>query len=260
MIRGLYIAASGLAARQAEQENLSNDIANINTSGYKKSSLAMKSFDDIMLMSMEKYNNGNGYYKAIGKMDLGVGIDTSKVDLSSGSPVQTGRNLDFMIQGDGFFTVQDSAGAEKLTRDGKFVIGNDGYLQTAAGYKVLGSDHKPIKLDNKDFTVSENGTITSGKTSAKLLINKIVPNSQTAQNYVIKDAGNLYDYDKNKASVQVSSDSSVKQGFVEQSNVDAVDIMTKLITVMRSYESNQKVFQTVNEAVGKTVNEVGSVR
>ncbi|WP_027307518.1 flagellar hook-basal body complex protein [Caloramator sp. ALD01] len=102
MIRGLYIASSGLILRQIQQENLSNNIANINNPGFKNDKICFKSFNEVLLQNYDKKVGNTNFKQILGTMPMGIGLDETKTDFSQGILEETGRNLDFAIEGDGF--------------------------------------------------------------------------------------------------------------------------------------------------------------
>ncbi|MCX7885342.1 MAG: flagellar hook-basal body complex protein [Caloramator sp.] len=253
MIRGLYIAASGMITRQVQQENLSNDVANINTPGYKKDKTVLKTFEEVMIENKDRIINGKAFKNPIGKMNMGVAIDDVKTDYSQGVLEETYRNLDFAINGEGFFTVVDNNN-KYYTRDGRFKIDTDGNLITVDGYKVLGINERnnqvPIKIKDSDFKLSSDGSFDSANGKMRFLISSL--NEQDLQ----KSSSNLF---KSNSQPRITT-SDVRQGFLEKSNVDSIEVITNMITIMRNYESSQKIIQQMDETLGKTVNEVGSLR
>ncbi|WDC83964.1 flagellar hook-basal body complex protein [Caloramator sp. mosi_1] len=102
MIRGLYIASSGMISRQLQQENLSNNIANLNNPGFKNDKISFKSFHEVLLQNYDKKLGNKNFKQLLGTMPLGIGIDETKTDFSQGILEETGRNLDFAIEGEGF--------------------------------------------------------------------------------------------------------------------------------------------------------------
>jgi flagellar basal-body rod protein FlgG len=100
MIRGLYTAASAMIARQAQQENLSNNIANVNTPGYKKDSLSFKSFEEYMIQNYDNNVGGKSFPRKLGNLEFGVGVDSTKTYFEQGIIQDTGRDLDFALNGD----------------------------------------------------------------------------------------------------------------------------------------------------------------
>ena len=251
MIRGLYTAASGMITDQVEQDNLSNDIANINTPGYKKSNVAVKSFEQLVVENKDKYAGNNNFKNELGKMEFGVGVDGVSTDYSQGIIDDTGRNLDFAVSGKGYFTVVDGSGNTYYTRNGRFSIDNNGYLVTDEGYKVLGSNKIPIKVSDPDFKIDGEGNINSVNGKVKFCISKFNDESS-----LVKEGTSYF---KSNESSETST-GTIKQGAIEKSNLDIIDAVTKLISIQREYESNQRVIQEMDETLGKTVNEVGSVK
>ncbi|MGL5677330.1 MAG: flagellar hook-basal body protein, partial [Cellulosilyticaceae bacterium] len=133
MIRGLYTAATGMNAQAKKMDVISNDLANVNTAGYKKDDVVISSFPEVL---MSKIGGGNATPDGpIGRMALGVRVDEVYTQFSQGSLVKTDGLVDIAIQGDGFFVVETPAGMA-YTRDGKFSITADGMLVTKEGYAV----------------------------------------------------------------------------------------------------------------------------
>lgn len=256
MIRGLYTAASGMITKQIQQEILSNNIANMNTPGYKKDKTALKSFEKVMLVNSDKNVAGKNMKANIGQMEFGVGIDETKTFFDQGVIEDTGRNLDFAINGDGFFTLQDDKNNIKYSRDGRFSVKENGTLVNTDGLKVMGIDGlgkiSPIVVSKSDFKVSESGEINDLHGNTRFLISTF--NNISG---LIKDTGNTF---KTGEQPSTSSNYKLQQNALERSNVDSIEAITEMITISRSYESNQKVLQQMDETLGKTVNEVGSVR
>lgn len=255
MIRGLYIAASGMLTKQVQQENLSNNIANINTAGFKKDKIALKTFEEVLIENRDRSIGGKNFKNKLGYLDYGVGVDQNKTFFNQGIIEETGRNLDFAIDGEGFFTVLDDNNNIKYSRDGRFKINQKGYLVNSSGSKVLGIDKNkkptPIKLVDSNIQLGNDGIIHGSDDGTKFLIS-----SFNSENELKKDSENCFI--SNTAPNVIGG--NVKQNSLERSNVDAIETITEMISIMRSYESSQKVLQQMDETLGKTVNEVGSVR
>ncbi len=242
MIRGLYISASSLAVRQAQQENLSNNIANLNTPGYKKTNVLLKTFQE-ELISRKEVNIGQPTKNTvIGKLNYGVGIDGTKTDFTQGNINTTGRNTDFALtQNNCAFNVVDNNGQVHYIRDGRFEVSDGGFLVDSQGMRVLGSNGQPIRLTSNEAELNGDGILTNSVGNVGFMLSEIDT-----------ETGNI--------TGRYNDISVVKQGALEGSNMDVVDVMTELITISRSYESSQRVFQQLDETLSKTVNEVGTVR
>ncbi|MGJ7045372.1 flagellar basal-body rod protein FlgF [Thermoanaerobacterium thermosulfurigenes] len=248
MLRGLYTASSGMIAQQKIVDVLSNNIANVNTAGYKKDTVTTMAFPDYMVTRSGGDNmpyNGN-----IGTMDYGVLVETFNTNFSEGDIEKTDGKLDFAIDGSGFFTVSTPSGV-RYTRDGSFTLNNNGYLVTKDGYYVLGQNG-PIQLNNGDISVDESGNISvNGQVVDKLNIVDFAN-----YNTLRKEGNNLFFTTGGQA---IPATSKVKQGYLEGSNVNPVDEMVTMISAMRTYEANQKSVSAFDETLDKSVNEVGKV-
>lgn len=255
MIRGLYIAASGMLTKQAQQENLSNNIANINTPGFKKDKVALKTFEEVLIQNRDRSIGGKNFKNKLGFLDYGVGIDANKTFFNQGIIEETGRSLDFAIDGEGFFTVLNDKNEIKYTRDGRFKINQEGYLVNTSGDRVLGVDANnntvPIVVENSNIQLDNEGAIKVGTGKVKFMIS-----SFNNANELIKEANNCY----TSTAAPGLIDGNIKQNSLERSNVDAIETITEMISIMRSYESSQKVLQQMDETLGKSVNEVGSIK
>lgn len=247
MVRGLYTACTGMTVQAKKLDIISNDMANANTTGYKKDVAIMSSFNDV-LMSKIKDNE----VAPIGNVSLGVRVDSVYTAYDMGSLVKTDDALNMAIQGDGFFTVQTNNGVA-YTRDGGFVVDANGGLVTAEGYAVIGSNGA-INLGNYlesggDITVSGNGQIRlNGELIDTLQIVSFQDNQQLQ-----KREDNLYTAGGQTQPFQ----GSVLSGYLESSNVNIVTTMVDMINVSRAYEANQKMIQTQDSLLGKAVNDLG---
>lgn len=242
MIRGLYNAATSLITRQVQQENLSNNIANMNTPGYKKTNVILKTFEDNLIERREMYPGQANKSKTIGSLNSGVGIDAVKTDYGQGNVIETERDTDFAITDERYmFNVVDNNGTVTLSRDGRFHIDSGGNLVDAQGRNVLGSNGRPIVLNENETVLNENGILTNSAGNVGFMLTEIDTNTGEA----IRQGGDL---------------TSVKQNHLENANMDVTEVMTDIISISRNYESSQRVFQQMDEILGKAVNEVGVVR
>lgn len=258
MIRGLYTSGWSMLAIQKKMDIVSNNMANVSTNGYKKDTLVLESFPALLTKIIKDYDGIPGSSHNIGTMELGNDVGEVFTYYSQGQLTKTENNLDMAIRdsSSAFFTilVTDAGGnvREYYTRDGSFTKGGDNSLLTSEGYAVMG-ENGPIVLGSGDFSVGEDGTVSqNGEVVDKLLIKEF---EDTA---VLKKYGsNLVQADAGAVTVDFSG--TVQQGFTELSNVNIVREMVDMITVMRSYEANQKVLQAMDGTLEKAVNEVGAV-
>lgn len=258
MIKGLYTAVSGMIAQENKQNVISNNLANANTVGFKSDNLVFKQFKDAMIYNYDKSVNGKNGKQILGGLSQGVFIDDTYSEFTQGSIDDTGKETDFAIEGNGFFLVQrDDNVSSKLiaTRDGHFHVNQQGYLVNDSGDFVLDKNRNRIDVGGNQIVSDPTGAIT--------IKNKDTVVSNT--NFAIVDfndykglkklGDNEYD-----ASNAVDSNGTIKQNSLEKSNVNVINDMINMMTVMRNFETDQKVVQTIDETIGKAVNNVGSVR
>lgn len=263
MVSGIEAAASGMIAQQLNIDVISNNLANVNTPGFKEFIPVFKSISDINLKEKNKEEAFNSD-KKIGTLSAGSTVDSTILDLKQGALRKTDNNLDFAISGKGFFVVGTDKG-DCYTRNGSFTIGNDGSLVTKDGNPVLGEDGSAIKIGEGNtnakisFTklnVNENGTIFLDKQPVGKL--KVVefdsPNDITA-------AGNsLYKAANDSIKPQEAKSSRIDQGYIEGSNSNVIGTMISTISATRTYESLSKVIKTTEMTLSKAVNEVGRLK
>jgi flagellar basal-body rod protein FlgF len=229
MDRGLYIAASGMLAEQVRQDLLANDLANASTPGYKADRATQREFEEMLLQ-----NTRSG--ETIGSLGQGVAIDRQATDWRPQATRRTDEPLDFAIAGEGFFAVQGADGVA-YTRNGRFQASPDGVLVTATGETVLGRNGGPVR-------VGADGTVPPAQLQVVLL-----DNPRKAGEGVVtgQPAG------------QAPAD-SVRSGELEGSGADPARAMVDMIASMRAFEAGQRVIRTIDDTLGKAVNEVGVVR
>ena len=249
MIRGWYIGASGMNAQQNRLDAISNNIANVDTAGFKKDIAVSKSFSELLLSRTKadgQYVMGHDSYDTapvIGKIGLGVETNELYTDFEQGSFKATETNTDLALSGQGFFAVETPNG-ERYTRNGNFMIGKEGILLTKDGYPVMG-ESGPVKLESDKIYVSQDGGIYSSADNTFIDRIKIVRFDN--ERYLNKMGSSLY------AATDISGESyiaegderpQVLQGYTETSNVNIVNEMVSMIEVNRAYEANQKSIQT----------------
>ena len=146
MLRSMYASVSSMLTLQARQGVITNNLANINTTGYKGQTVVAKSFDDVLLHNKDSYENGVSNVKDLGSLSFGVRIDDTFTSYNQGSLFSTDNNTDFAIVGSGFFQVSDDANNTYYTRDGSFTLDSEGKLVTSDGYYVLTTDNNPVYI------------------------------------------------------------------------------------------------------------------
>jgi len=265
MLRGIYTSASGMLANQAQLDVVSNNLANINTTGYKKDEVVYREFPKYMQLRLKDdvwlTTNGSIDLKPqVGKLGTGVTVDAIVVDYNQGPLKNTENRFDMALYGEGFFVVQTPAG-ERYTRNGAFLRDAEGYLVNHNGQKIMSVDNTAIKVGDEPFAVNEFGEVYSYNgvgSGVKLGQIKIV---RFEQKHGLRKIGESMYYATKEAGAvkQVNGDNViVRQGFLEQSNVNVVNTMVKMIEANRAYEANSRIIQSQDTVLGQAINQVGS--
>lgn len=257
MVKGLYTAYTGMIQQQKRLDTITNNLANASTNGYKRegvTSIAFKEMLGIKIkdLSVPLLNEGIGYHS------LGVKVGEGYTDYSQGSFKETGNTYDLALEGNGFFAISftDKQGNEsvKYSRDGQFTTDADGTLRTLEGDYVLGeSGNIVIPTDASQILINTLGEVYADGEYVDTL--RIVDFED--YNYLKKYGENLYDIVD--GAVEKESDALLRQGYLEMSNINVVEEMVEMITISRAYESNQKLIQTEDEMLDKSVNQIGKV-
>jgi flagellar basal-body rod protein FlgG len=268
-----------MRAQQWRLDTVANNLANVDTDGYKRDVTAFKAFPEMLLRRQED----DGVYiipfgsadaaPIVGKLGTGVELNELFTNFEQGALKETQSDFDIAMDGSGFFSVATPYG-ERYTRNGSFVLGKEGFLETKEGYPVLG-EAGPIRVKANNFKIDKDG---------RVFINAAYPNepeimigreSNLWEDIVLLDVLKIVEFEldryleKQGSSLYRESQYSgiamvipegerpkILQGFLEASNVDPVTEMVRMIEVNRSYEANQKVIQTEDTALGVLINQV----
>ncbi|HWI54830.1 MAG TPA: flagellar basal-body rod protein FlgF [Desulfobacteria bacterium] len=251
MIRGLYTSASGMMAEMVRNDVTANNMANVNTTGYKKDSALFMAFPEVLISRIND-DKKTDFRKppVIGSLGTGAIVDEVVTDHDQGQLRETSNPFDLAISGDGYFVVQNPNGTF-FTRNGSFTQDSRGYLVNSKGDYLMG-DSGPVRVGNADnVTIDESGNIfeSGDKTGAIRLVN--VPDQTT----LVKTGDSLF----NGAEAFVGITGQVKQRFLENSNVNVINEMVNMITIQRAYEANQKVITAHDQTLGQAM-DVGRLR
>ena len=260
MVRALYTAWTGLRNEEKRMDVVTNNMANADTTGYKKVDVTAQSFDRQLAVKINDATEGVDLVRGIGGVTLGVKIGETYYDMTQGNFRQTEDLYNFALSGKGFFTISktDKSGTEHIryTRDGDFTVTRDGYLVTKDGDYVLGDGGNRIQIPNAnlvDISVNEMGEIYSGNTYVSTL--QVVDFED--YNFLSSYGENMYE--AVDGAIIIDADATVNQGYLEMSNVNMVTEMVDMIAITRAYETNQKMVQTVDQTLDKAVNNIGNV-
>lgn len=253
MLRGLYAAACGLMAESARNDVIANNLANVNTTGFKKDAVAVRSFPEVLVKRMN-----DGRPAAVGPLARGTVIDEIRTYHGAGPLLSTGRSLDLAIIGSGFFVVRTPQG-ERYTRSGSLTVSPEGLLVDAGGRPVMG-EKGPVTIDSSaleagSLQISETGEVQAGGETIDRL--RIVAPGDLRQ--LQKQGGSLYTLADPQAELPDRPDCRLETGFLEASNVNPVAEMVDLITAMRAFEAGSKAIQAYDATLERAVNEIARV-
>jgi flagellar basal-body rod protein FlgG len=268
---------SGAIAQQKNVETIANNVANANTPGFKKDQVVFKEY----LAALEKPGADQGidlpnkewkpedFYRSYNAEDSFVKVDGTYTIHEQGQLTPTGNSFDNALNGPGFFEVLTPNGV-RFSRKGAFSISNEGKLVTDQGFLVLSKGAPPvagpdgslnlastpesraINVGGNKFSISLDGQVFSGN-------NKVADLALTefTDIHALKKEGNSLFINPDQKNIKVGElKTSVHQGFVEQSNVNAVSEMSNLINANRNFESIQRAIKTYDNMSGKAVNEI----
>lgn len=253
MLRGLYTAYTGMLNEQYRMDIMSNNLANADTTGFKKEGSTSQAYDEVMAVKIKDLSENPNTPKRLGNMSLGVKIGETYTDFSQGSLRITENTYDLALGGEGFFNIEFTSKAgetsTKYTRDGGFTLTKDGWLVTKDGDYVLGESGR-IQLSTTagDTIIDREGNIyQDGNLVASL---KITEFEDT--NYLTHYGETMWDA-KEGAVSKDAEDASVYQGYLEMSNANVVKEMVNMITISRQYEANQKMITTFDDTLEKSM-------
>lgn len=250
MLRALYSSAAGMQSQQLNLDVIANNLANVNTTGFKKSKIE---FQDLLYQTARAAGSEQGAGNQLPTgIQIGHGaqpVATAKV-FTTGELTQTGERLDVAIQGDGFFEVQLADGSRAYTRDGAFKLAADSRITTSDGL-VLQGGFQPIPPGTTSISISPSGEVTTqGANGAQNFRVQLVRFANPAG---LENLGrNLYRETAASGAAEIGNPGEngfgdLQQGYLEMSNVKVVEEMVKMIVAQRAYEVNSKAVQAADE-------------
>ncbi len=258
MLRALYTAATGMNAQETNIDVISNNLANINTTAFKKSSAI---FQDLVYQYItEPGAQTSQITQNPTGIQIGLGVETAAVQkiFTQGDLTNTGRQLDIAIEGEGFIPVTLPSGLEAYTRSGSLQINQNGQLVTPEGFMITGAPNIPEGA--LAITIAQDGTITVRETGSTTQTNLgqlqavRFPNSSGLRAMGM----NLYQQTESSGVPTVGTFSEngfgrINQGFLETSNVSVVEQVVNMITAQRAYEASSKGVQSADEMLGQAI-------
>ncbi len=259
MISSLWTAATGMNSQQTNIDVISNNLANVNTSGFKKAKI---NFADLIYTNMRQPGTPNAQGAEIPtgtEMGHGVKVNSTQKLFSQGNIVNTNNDLDMAVEGEGFFRVERPDGSFAYTKDGSFKLDSNGQVVTSDGYRL--SPQVNVPQGAKEITITSDGSVS---------ITNSADQTETVgqiELYNFSNPAGLSSEGRNLYAVTAASGEAlagtpgqegfgtVLQGFLEMSNVKVVEEMVNMIAAQRAYETNSKSIQASDEML-QTANQL----
>lgn len=256
MIRSLWISKTGLDAQQTQMDVIANNLANVSTTGFKRSRAV---FEDLLYQTIRQPGAQSSQQTQISSgLQIGTGVRPIAAERiqTQGNLTQTNNNLDVAIQGPGFFQIQMPDGTAAYTRDGSFQLNNQGTLVTASGYPLQPAITVPANASS--VTIGTDGTVTVvqpgsatpvqiGSIQLTTFINPTGLQSQGQNLYVESGSSGS----PTTTTPGINGSGLLNQGYVETSNVNVVEELVNMIQTQRSYEINSKAITTSDQMLQK---------
>lgn len=253
MIKGLYTSALGMTTQMNKMDVVANNIANIDTTGFKKDKVVTRAFTEELIKRLGDQSDIRRTVP-VGGMSKGLFIDDVYTDFSSGSLRNTGAPLDLAISGEGFFVImaENANGVleENYSRDGAFTLDANRVLVTKLGQRVMGLNGE-ITIPDGDIVVDSNGEIYSNDEYVDTL--RMTSFSDLHSLRKFKDSL----YSTTAQSQPIPFTGIIEQGYVENSNAGSVNEMLDMIATSRLYEANQRMILAHDTILQRVANDIG---
>lgn len=259
MMRALYSAASGMIAQQYNMDTISNNLANVDTTGFKSN---LAHFQDLVYQQIQAPGSpiGASIVPVGQEVGLGVKVGSSEKEFTQGSLTQTGNSLDLAIEGDGFFQITMPDGTTSYTRDGSFKEDANGAIVTADGYFL--QPQITIPQNALSVSVGSDGTVSAQVPGS----NQPQQLGQISLARFVNNAGlspiggnNLYTQTAASGPPVVTQpglngSGNLQEGYLEASNVQVVNEIVNMIVAQRAYEANAKTIGAADQMISTAVN------
>ncbi len=247
MLKGFYNATSAMLTHQQNLNVVGNNMTNISTAGYKQKHYTATTFDEVMY---SRLGNKDGRGPEIGTQSYIRATSDITTDFRQGSLEPTGIALDFAINGDGFFAIQDANGNVTYTREGNFSLDDQGYLCLSDKGRVLDAQNNPIYMGTDQIKCDNYGSIFTklGGYLGKIGVFSFADMDALTQNEQGMFLGN---------GAEVNTNAVVLNKHLERSNTDMVKQMTDMIAVQRSFQSAAQISKIYDQLMTKATNDIG---
>ena len=248
MFKGFYNLTSGMLTQGKNLDVIANNMSNTATAGFKTDRYTFSTFEEVM---WQRVGNMDRKYTELGEQSWITAPSKLYTDYTQGAIEETGQPLDFAIEGDGFFALENADGERIYTRNGNFSLDTEGYLWLSGYGRVLDTEGETIRLVTDRITGDSSGNLFT-ETGGYL---------GTIGVFAFEDNGELvknnYGFFVSENAGVPTTDAVLHQKWVERSNIDLVEQMTGMITAERAYQSAAEVTKIYDELIRKATEEVG---
>lgn len=265
MIRGLYTAAAGMMLQQSREDTVANNLANVNTSGFKKDLARAQSFPTQSIYRLHEEVVDEHLMDVpvkpvyIGELGTGAVVHAVSTDHSEGRLMETKNPTDVALTEAGYFFAVETPQGVRYTRDGAFKINSQGTLVNNSGYPVMTASGSPLQITGGELFIDDKGQAAVNVNGNEQVLG-VLAVYQADPTLMEKRGDNLYEARVDPQTVDpLTSTALLKSGYLEGSNVNAVREMVDMIEVVRVYEMNQKVAQSEDSLLDMAINTVGQV-
>jgi len=256
LVRGLYIATMGMLLDEAKLNNLANNLANVDTAGYKSDRLAFRTYLEREIYRREPHpEQSKVALRRIGKLEMATVLDEVRMDMSHGRIEETGSPYDLAIKGDGFFAVTNGENIY-FTRNGNFYRDAQGRLVTSEGYRLLDTRGNTIVVGFNDY-IAPDGTVRGPSEEPRSVIGVYQFENPAG---LRKIGYTMFVTTVESGEPVLVGNPSLMVGFLERSNVEPLREMVKMIEAQRHFEISQRVITTTDALLDQVVNQVGRLR
>ena len=261
---GMYSAAKGMLGYIEQNDVIANNIANVNTTGFKKSSLIFKNLYNNMIEQTDRMQNPkHRQSEIVGEISMGAGVQQLVHEFSQGNLLKTDNPLDLAIQGDGFFKLQTPTGEIAYTRNGSFMLNNKHQLVNEEGDLVLDTLDKPIVINLnelqmrsfKDINITDNGQIEINHEGNKQVLQTIAIRDFQDKEFMQWNGHSKFIPQDLTYNPELKAEKfSIQQGSIETSNTNLVNEMIGMINVSRGYETLSKFMKDQSSMLSTAIN------
>ncbi|MEN6626589.1 MAG: flagellar basal-body rod protein FlgG [Candidatus Sumerlaeia bacterium] len=251
-MRALSVAATGMQSQQLNIDNISNNLANVNTTGFKR---GRADFQDLLYQTVKPAgNNASVSTEVPTGIYLGLGSRPASIQklFTQGSYTQTGQSLDVAIEGDGFFQITRADGSFAYTRDGAFKLDSQGRIVTSNGDLLTPTITIPSDVKSEDVTIATDGTVSVIQNGQTSTIGNLTLARFANQGGLAPQGQNLYTETQASGTAQTNTPGvqgygTLRQNYLEMSNVSVVEELVNMIVAQRAYEVSSKAITAADE-------------